>query len=193
MTEAVNDRTVDFSNEERTRVRAKGYEGAIRYGESGSYPGVDFIAWEFEGIDGKKCDGAMLSVKEESPPQVVESETTFSEVPLNGDLIILTVNPKNEVAAYRFRGDNKKDRSYMFEVGKDWIMMLHNVAGKENPSEVLEYEEPGFSQSKLTNIEIGQEEINGRPIPKEYWQLLDQIKSGQLENTVVPIVNLSDI
>jgi len=149
MTESVKERTVDFTNKERTRVRAKDHEGVIRYGDSDSYPGVSFTTWEFEDVDGATCDGALLRITESTPSQIVESETTFSEVPLDGDLIFVTVNPKNEVAAYRFNGASEKDRSFMFEVGKGWIMRWHNLAGEGSPSEVLEYEEPGFSQSTL--------------------------------------------
>lgn len=195
MSETVQKRTIGFSDEARTRVSAKGYEGAIKYIEKGEYPGVKFISWEFEDIDGSLKDGALIEIEpgKSTPVQLVESESTFSEVPLSGELIFVSLDSENIISAYRYKSDRDGDNSFMMEVGKGGLMFWHSVAGQEKSTEVLEYEEPGFSASKLTNIEFGQKTIGDREIPEIFWYLASQLEKGDYQNLPIEIIDLSKL
>lgn len=191
----IKERSVGFVNEEMSRVAAKGYEGNIRYVEKGEYPGVKFTTWEFEGIDGSLKDGALIEIEpgKSTPVQLIESETAFSEVPLKGELIFVSLDPEGGVSAYRYDSKRDGDNSFMMEVGKDWLMFWHSVRGQEVSTQVLEYEEPGFSASKLANIEFGQANIGDREVPELFWKIAKQLDEGDYQNLAVGVVELSDL
>ena len=153
------------------------------------------MIWEFKDMEGSLKDGALIYLVpgDNSPYQLVESETAFSEVPLKGELIFVSLDPKGNVSAYRYNSERDGDNSYMMEAGKDWLMFWHSVVGQERPAEVLEYEEPGFSASKLTNIEFGQKKIDDREIPDKFWQMAGQLLSGDYQNPTVEIVELDEL
>ena len=46
--------------------------------------------------------------------------------------------------------------------------------------------------SKLTAIEPGALEVGGKQIPGVLWQMINQLESGQVDNTAVRIVDISE-
>lgn len=151
--------------------------------------GIRGYRWFFEGWS----TGISIEAGGSTPVQLVESETTFSEVPLKGKLIFVSVDPEGNVSAYRFDSERSGDYSFMMEVSKGWLMFWHAQTDQELHSEVLEYEEPGFSASKLTNIEFRQKTIGDREIPEDFWRLVEQLNDHQYKDTVIPIVDLSEL
>lgn len=188
------ERTIDFTNESRTHVKAKGFVGELDYGPCEELtPDVRVKTWKFREVDDSLRDGALVEVKPggRTPVQLVESDTTFYEVPLSGKLVFLSVDPEGKVSAYLFDSSRGKDASFMMEVTKGSIMCWV-APPQEKPAQFLEYEEPGFKVSKLTNIESGTSEVGGKQIPEILWQIIKQLKDGKIDNTIIQIVDIGD-
>jgi len=193
MTEPIR-RDVDFKDSKREVVRAKGYEGKVAFGEpSVDYPGVRFKTWKFEEVDPAQKDGALIEINPgaRTPVQIVESKTVFTEVPLSGKLILVNMDSEGQLYAFQFDSDRDGDTSYQFEIGKGEIMCWVSPKDQDVPSEVLEYEEPGFASATLTNIEPGTDKVGEIELPSKLWEMVKQLEEGQTENTVIPIINLN--
>ena len=185
------ERDVDFSNQDRTKVSARGYEGDIEYTEwEEVVPGVRCKTWEFKDVDASEKDGALIEIQSgvRTPIQYVETDkAVFNEVPLKGKLIFVSLSPQGELSAYKV-DMNQDDNSYMMEVKKGWLMSWY--ACKDQPAcEVLEYEEPGFSQIKLPTVETGVKQIGNTPIPDKFWQLIKQLEQGIEDNPLIQMLN----
>lgn len=195
MVEPIRERDI-IINPETPDVITRGYRGRILfYGELGEYPGYDKLrwrTWKFENVPASERDGALIEIDPDgrTPVELVVADKVFSEVPLEGKLIFLHINPEGKISAYRF--DSSKGSHFQFELGQGEIFCW--IAPKqEEPAKVLEYEEPGFTESDLKLIEAGTAEVDGRKIPDEFWTMLEQIETGETENTPVPITDLSSL
>jgi hypothetical protein len=69
-----------------------------------------------------------------------------------------------------------------------WIALAKNETSK-----IMEYEDPGFTESDLALVDSGTKEISGREIPNEFWTMIEQLEKGETKNTPVPIVELGEI
>ena len=195
MTEPLRDRNINI-NLERTEVDARGYKGRIEfYGKTGSYPGYDklkFETWKFTDIDASVKDGALMKIESggRTPVELVLADKTFSEVPLKGDLVFLHVDSQGNISAYHFDSQREKDKSFLFEVSKGeyycWLAL-----SQEGQAEALEYEEPGFTDQDLELIHSGTEQAE--KLPKEIWEMIHQLETGDIKNAAIPIIELSDI
>ena len=181
------ERAVDFSNPEKTKVSAKGHEADIEYDEwEEVVPGVRCKTWKFKDVNAELKDGALIEIQPgvRTPVQYVETdEAVFNEVPQKGELIFVSVNPKGELSAYRIKS-SEDSSSYMMEVKKGWVMCWY-ACKDQSPCEVLEYEEPGFSQIKLPTVDTGVNKIGDTPIPDEFWKLIEQLERGEEDNSLI--------
>lgn len=196
MGESVRQKDVSI-DQAKAQVTARGYTGRIKFyrdlGEYSGYPGLRWRTWQFEDIDASKKDGAFIEIKpgKRTPVELVEADKVFSEAPLKGELVFLHIDNRNNISAYRFDSKRPRDNSFLFEVAKGevfcWIAL-----GRET-AEILEYEEPGFTESDLKLIDLGTKEVSGRKIPDELWKMIDQLERGEIKNTIIPIQELSDL
>ena len=190
-------RDVDFTDKSRTNISAKGDKLVLEYGGWEQLtPDVRVRTLKFKGVDPAKKDGALVEIRNSektkkenkfghTPVQLVESNTIFNEVPLTNRLVFLSQDTKGEVTAYLYDSSQIRDKSFMFEVGKGSVMCWFTLE-PDLPAEFLEYEEPGFSQSILTDIEPDSEQAS-----EKFWKIFHQLENGQTENTVIPIYDIS--
>jgi hypothetical protein len=197
MTESVVQQRNIHINGARTKVAAREDMGRIEfYGNLGKYPGYEGLkwrTWKFEDTDASKKDGALAEINpgKRTPLELVEADKIFSEVPLEGELVFLHLDNQNNISAYHFDSKRPKDNSFVFEVIKGEVFCL--IALGQKPAEVLEYEEPGFTESDLKLIDAGTKEVYGRSIPDELWEMIEQLERGEIKNTIVPIQELNDL
>jgi hypothetical protein len=174
-------------------------------------PYVRFRAVEFAGIDPSEEDGAFVVIQggHRTSVQGVASETTFSEVPLEGRLVFLSVNPYGVFNTHYFDIDGNEDSPHMMQVTQGWLMswyackdqhralanndfeeFLREVGLFNHPSyaRVLEHEVPGFSESSLPTIEANTENFNGTPIPPEFWSTIYALDEGREEEVLAAIL-----
>lgn len=196
MGEPLQQRNVGVNNA-RSEITARGHTGRIEFygglGEYPGYPGLSWRTWKFEDTDASKKDGALIEINpgKRIPLELVEANKIFSEVPLEGELVFLHLDNQNNISAYRFDSKRPRDNSFLFEVSKEeafcWITTGQKTAV------VLEYEEPGFTDSDLKLIDSGTKEVSGRKIPDELWTMIEQLERGEIKHTVIPILELSDL
>lgn len=189
-------RTIEYANQGKTRITAKGFTGEIKTAPEWTQltDKVRFRTWEFEGVSPDEKDGALIEISPggRTPVQLVESKTTFFEVPQKGKLLFLFVDPEGNFSVYRFNSLRDKDNSFMFRVPKNCFMSCYALKENQEPCEVIEYEEPGFSKSKLTDVGLGTESVNGHIVPKELWEVIRQLEGGE-ENLSVSILDLNEL
>ncbi|MCJ7804898.1 hypothetical protein MUP35_04175 [Patescibacteria group bacterium] len=189
-------RTIEYANQEKTEMTAKGFTGEIKAAPEWTQltDKVRFRIWEFEGVSPDEKDGALIEISPggRTPVQLVESNTTFFEVPQKGKLLFLFVDPEGNFSVYRFNSLRDKDNSFMFRVPKNCFMSWYALKENQEPCEVIEYEEPGFNKSKLTDVGLGTESVNGHLVPKELWEVICQLEGGE-ENLSVSILDLNEL
>ena len=120
----------------------------------------------------EQMDGAEILIEPgyRTPVQYVGSEHIFNEIRQSGRLIFLTVDPDGNFSRYVLDEDNAG--SYMFVMEKGWTMCWIASKNQQKSAEVLEFEEPGFASAELVTVEYGATEINGQPIPSEFWHAI---------------------
>lgn len=181
----------------RVEVAARGYVGRIEFygglGEYSGYPGLSWKTWKFEDLDASEKDGALIEIQpgKRTPVELVIADKVFSEVPLKGELVFLHIDNRNNISAYHFDSKRPKDNSFLFEVAEGEIFCW--IATGRKTAEVLEYEEPGFTDSDLKLIDSGTKEVSGRKIPDELWEMIRQLEKGEIKNTIIPVLELSDL
>jgi hypothetical protein len=195
MSEPIRERTIDINSEE-TEVTVRGHRGRIEfYGNLGEYAGYLKLRWrtlKFTDIDASEKDGALIEIDSggRTPVEFVEADKTFSEVPLTGSLIFLHLDAQGIISLYHFDSKREKDKSFLFDVKKGelfcWVAL-----NQEKTTKILEYEEPGFTESDLKLVDVGIKEISGKKIPDEYWKILEQLERGMTERVTIPIVELN--
>ena len=195
MVEPIRERDIVISPE-LTEVAVRDYQGRIEfYGELGEYPGYDKLRWrtfKFENVPASERDGALIEIDSggRTPVELVVADKVFSEVPLEGQLIFLHLNPEGKISAYRF--DSSNGSPFLFEAGPDEIFCWI-APEQEGPAKVLEYEEPGFTESDLKLVDEGAKEVSGISIPDEFWTMLELIETGETENLPIPITDLNSL
>lgn len=196
MGESARPRNVSI-DQARTQITARGYVGRIEfYGDLGEYPGYEGLKWrtlKFKDIDASQKDGALIEINpgKRTPVELVEADKVFSDVPLEGELVFLHMDNQNNISAYHFDSRRPRDNSFLFEVAKGEILCW--VALGQKTAEVLEYEEPGFIESDLRLIHSGTKDVSGRKIPDELWGMIEQLERGEIKDTVIPVLELSDL
>ncbi len=196
MNESLRQRNVDIDLA-RSEITARGYTGRITFygdpGEYPGYPGLSWRTWKFKDLDASVKDGALIKIEPgmRTPVELVEADKTFLEVPLRGELVFLHINTQGSISAYRFDSKREKDKAFLFEVRKGEVFCW--AALGQDAARVLEYEEPGFTESDLKLTDFGTEEVDGRKIPDELWEMIRQLGRGETKNTAVPIIELSDL
>jgi hypothetical protein len=195
MAEPLRIRNVDIK-QDRTEVYARGYRGRIEfYGDKGSYEGYEGLSWKtlkFKDIDASVKDGALIELDagRRTPVELVLAEKSFSEVPLEGDLVFVHIDRDGNISSYHFDSERKGDYSFSFEVGKGeffcWVAL-------DKPSQIMEYEEPGFTDLDLKLVDSGTKEISEKKIPDQFWTMIEQLEKGETKNTAVPIMELDNL
>lgn len=196
MNESLRQRNVDIDLA-RSEVTARGHTGRIEFygdpGEYSGYPGLSWRTWKFKDLDASVKDGALVKIEpgKRTPLELVEAGKVFSEVPLRGELAFLHMDIQGMISCYRFDARREGDKSFLFEAKKGEAFCW--VALGQVPARVLEYEEPGFTESDLKLIDFGTEEVDRRKIPGELWEMIGQLERGETENTVIPVMELSEL
>ena len=195
MKEPIRTRDVDFTDPSRTKIFARGHEGEIEFFGEGKFPGVRFKDWKFKDVDLSDKDGALIEIDPgaRTPVQIVEADKVFSDVPLKGKLTFLHLDTEGNLNIYRFDSSREEGKSIMFEIGKGEIMCWFASPEQDEPAELMEYEEPGFTLSDLTNIEPGTTEVSGRFIPANFWEIVGALEAGKFEDITIPIVELDTL
>jgi hypothetical protein len=151
-------------------------------------PNVKCKTFRFRDADPATEDGAVVAIMPgaNTPVQYVASETTFSEIPLRGKLIFLSVSPKGELGRFFFDISEKNDSTHMAVVSKGWIMSWYACKANKQDGLLLETEKPGFSQSNLTTVEDNAKSIDETNIPQTFWETIDLLRNGH-EEKVLPL------
>ena len=169
-------RTVDYLDSTHEQVRSEKHTGPIEPSDEWqtipNHPGVRFRPWRYKNMPKEQMDGAEILIEPgyRTPVQHVVSKHTFNEIRQSGRLIFLAVDPDGNLSRYVL--DNDDAGSYMFVMEKGWTMCWIASKNQQKSAEVLEFEEPGFSSAELVTIKDGATEINGHPIPSEFWHAI---------------------
>ena len=196
MTEPIKERNIHI-NFESGEIAARGYNGRIEfYGNLGKYSGYEGLSWrtwKFKDIDASEKDGALIELNpgKRTPVELVVADKVFSEVPLKGKLVFLHIDQGGKVSAYHFDSARERDSSFLFEAGRGELFCWVALGGQT--TQILEYEEPGFTDSDLKLVNPGTEEISGKKIPGQFWTMIDQLERGETKNTVIPITELGSL
>lgn len=196
MGELVRPRNVTIDGA-KTSATARGHAGRIEfYGDLGTYEGYDKLkwgTWKFKDIDASVRDGALIEIEPggRTPLELVKANKVFSEVPMGGELVFIHMDTRGSISAYHFDSRRENDKSILFNVTQGeafcWVALGNEM------TEVLEYEEPGFTDSDLERVKTGAKEASGRQIPDDLWILIDQLERGQIKDTVVPISEIGEL
>lgn len=142
-------------------------------------PSVEFVPFILEGTPPEIQDGAEIRIPPgtHTPFQMVMSETEFSEVPLKGKLIFLSVGPEGKFSMHYFDVSEDHNSQYKGFVRQGWIMCWYACKNQDN-AYVLEHEKPGFASANLATIGKGVTSFNGTPMP-EFWATIEALENGQ--------------
>lgn len=188
-------RTVTYTDDKNSLVYAKGHLAGVH--PTSEWTDINgttrFRTWKFENVPAEEKDGAHIEIQPggRTPVQYVAGETTFNEIPLRGRIIVLHLNNKGTCAAFRFDSSRRSDHSVMVEVTKGEVLCI--LAEKDQPdgkpAELLEYEEPGYTEDSLPDIKLGAQSIQGTSIPPEFWETLQILETGNIEDCNVPVID----
>lgn len=174
---------ITYKDPERNIITAKGFSGRVKYSENWEiipgYEKLRFRTWQFEDVDASIKDGAQIEIQPggRTPVQFVKSENTFYETFIKGKLLFLMVSPEGKLFVDSFDSSVHKV-SYTLEVPKGYLMCWLSSNNQENPAEVLEYEEPGFSTVELPTVPDDALIFEGQTIPQEFWDIIHKFESG---------------
>lgn len=141
------------------------------------YPGLSWKTLTYEGIGGENEDGALIEPEPgaRTPVELVATDTVFLEVPIQGRLTLLSLDPAGNVYVDSF-DQSRSQASYAMVMEKGWIFCWFADKDQTDPAQVLETEKPKFKEGDLPIIPPDTAEFNGRKIPQRFWMRFKELK-----------------
>lgn len=169
-----------FINRESSKIQVGGWTRDTEVKpESGSYKGYPGLSWyefTYKGINKEDEDGVLgeLQPGARTPVEMVATDMVFLEVPIEGKLTLLAMDPEGNIFVDQFDQDPSQ-ASYAIEMTKGWIFCWFADKNQTSPARFLETEKPGFKEGDLPIIEPKTQIFNGHPISEKFWEEFDRL------------------
>lgn len=183
---SVKERGIDFENPHGSIIASEEFSGPIIASEwtaIEAVKGVRIRTWKYENVSEEIVDGALVEVMPgcRTPVQYVETDHTFDENIQQGKFLLFHITPDG-LAVYKYDSSNE-EISFSLQVHKGELMCLYALKENDNPGEIIECEQPGFSLAKLVTVPEGATKMGDLEIPDEFWKaikMLDEEVEGEL-------------
>ncbi len=144
--------------------------------------GVRFRTFKYANFLAEEKDGAEVEIMagKNTPVQYnATAETEFTEIPIYGKLYFLHVDTNGKFTVYRYDSEkNKKPHFLKVLPGEIITWVASNNQDKAGIAKVMEHEKPGFKENDFDPVELNAKTHKGTNIPIEFWQVLEQLQSG---------------
>lgn len=133
-----------------------------------------FMKWQMENVDPDKFDGAVIEIQPggRTPVQYVQKDITFWEVPVQGKVTALLVNPNGQFEMHHIDPANDNPNS-MIEVKQGTTMCFLSHRNQPGPVVIYECEMPAFTDDCLVTVPDNSPEFDGHHIPNVFWTMVN--------------------
>jgi len=171
---------IDFENPNGSIVGSEEFSGPITASEWTTLEGVEglrYKTWKYKDVSGEIVDGALVEVMQghRTPVQYVETDHVFDENFQQGKFLLFHITPEG-LDAYQY--DSSEDVSFSLQVHQGEIMCLYVLQDSEQPGEIVECEQPGFSSANLVTVPEGTTKMGELDIPGEFWRAIKMLDGG---------------
>jgi hypothetical protein len=185
---------IDFDNPNGSEFSTGDYSGHIKTGEwieLSEVKGVRYRTWKYEEINSELVDGALVEIQPgcRTPVQYVETDHVFEENFQKGKFLVIKIDTEGDLVVYKY---DSALGQLTLEVEKGEIMCLYAIKENDEPGEVIECEQPGFSTANLVTVKDNTEKIGDLEIPNVFWQLIRSLDNGMENDLPINVVDLSE-
>ena len=192
---ASNENRINFESPNGSEVANENFAGRIVASEWTTLTdikGVRFKTWKYENVSDEIVDGALVEITPgyRTPVQYVETDHIFDENIQQGKFLLFHINQEG-LSVYKY-DVSVEEVSFSLQVHKGEIMCLYALKENDNPGEVIECEQPGFSLANLVTVPEGTVRIGDLDIPTEFWTVIKMLDDGTEENLPVDILDVGE-
>ena len=186
---------INFESPDGSVIASEEFSGPIVVSEWTTIEGVlgvRFKTWKYQDVSAEIVDGSLIEFMPGSmtEPQYVETDHVFDENIQQGKFLLFHIT-SDGLAVYKY-DSSVKEVSFSLQVNQGELMCLYALKENDQPGEIIECEQPGFSLAKLVTVSEGAEIIGDLKIPPEFWQARKMLKEGIEDNLPVDILDMSE-